>query len=92
MIKYNNKPAWLVTFVIVPLLLSVAPVAGFAGDDEAVLRQVQGIVLVDRGDGFAISRSGTHLQRGDRIITAEGASALMVVGKSDCVVRLLETG
>jgi len=90
MSRLNEKLARLIRRT--PLLLMVLglPILGNASEGVVVVKQIQGIVLVDHGDGFSITGAGAELRIGDRVMTAEGASVLLVVETQGCRIRLVQ--
>lgn len=65
-------------------LFSVTDVS--AGAMAATLKESQGVIMINRGDGFAIANSGDALYIGDRIMVMEESSAS--VANERCVIRL----
>ena len=59
---------------------------GFAATPVATLAKTQGMVMIDRGDGFAIAASGDGVVEGDQILVMENSSGELVSG--DCKVNL----
>lgn len=66
-------------------LTSIGPVQ--ADDSAGVLREVQGNVLVNQGKNYVVGYSGMTLKPGARVLTRDGASA--VVKQTDgCLTQL----
>lgn len=65
-------------------LFSVTDVS--AGVMVATLKELQGVIMINRGDGFAIANSGDALNAGDRIMVMEESSAS--VANERCVILL----
>ena len=53
------------------------------------LKETQGKVLVNAGNGYELAQPGMLLKLGDRVLTMAGASAL-VIQDDGCVTRLAE--
>ena len=71
--------------IAVPFVFSAQVHANNVG----VLDNIQGTVMVDRGEGYSIAHRGEALQAGDRVITMDASGA--VLKHSDgCVARLAE--
>ncbi len=69
----------------VALLLAGQVYAG----EVAVLDEIQGTVMIDRGDGYSIAHRGETLQVGDRVVTMDASGA--VLKHSDgCIAQLAE--
>jgi len=66
------------------------PILGNASEGVVVVKQIQGIVLVDHGAGFSITGTGAELRIGDRVMTADGASVLLVAETQGCRIRLAQ--
>ncbi len=53
----------------------------------ASLKQIFGTVLINHGKGYSIARLGVELKSGDRVMTMDGAQAV-VVQDDGCVIKL----
>ncbi len=74
------------------LLLVVAPfVFSFQvhASNVGVLDEIQGTVMIDRGDGYSIAHRGESLQEGDRVVTMD-ASGAVLKHRDGCVAQLAE--
>ncbi|MCF6236971.1 MAG: hypothetical protein L3J70_11480 [Gammaproteobacteria bacterium] len=83
----NINGLWRKKFllIVVPFVFSAQVHANNVG----VLDEIQGTVMVDRGEGYSIAHRGEALQAGDRIVTMDASGA--VLKHSDgCVARLAE--
>ena len=65
-------------------LLSFA--AGYAAAPVATLRDIQGMVMVDHGNGFAMAISGDGVGVGDSILVMENSSGVLANGQ--CIAHL----
>lgn len=55
----------------------------------ALLRQITGVVYIQRADAYRPATAGTVVQPGQRILVPSGSSAVLVM-QDDCAFRLLE--
>lgn len=90
MSRLNEKLVRVIRRMPLMLMMLGLPILGNASEGVVVVKQIQGIVLVDHGDGFSITGTGAELRSGDRVMTAEGASALLVVETQGCRMRLAQ--
>ena len=67
------------------LFVSMASIAR-ADSLIAELEQVQGTIMIDHGDGYAIANAGDDVRPGDRILVLENSRGKLVNG--DCVLNL----
>jgi len=58
----------------------------WAQDNVATLEHLQGMIMIDRGDGYAIANTGDVIHPGDRVLVMEGSAGRVVDG--DCVLHL----
>jgi hypothetical protein len=56
------------------------------GAEAAVLANVQGSVIVNRGDGFQPAQSGASMAPGDRVRVVQGSAEILY--DNGCVVRV----
>lgn len=73
-----------VALLLQPWIASAERVAG-----TALLRQITGVVYVQRADAFRPAGAGTTVYPGQRILVPSGSSAVLIM-HDDCAFRLLE--
>lgn len=79
------KPALFGINLFLALFVSLVSIARADGL-IAVLEQVQGTIMIDHGDGYAIANAGDDIRPGDRILVLENSRGKLVNG--DCVLNL----
>ncbi len=83
----NSNGLWCGKFLLVvaPFVFS----AGVHASDVAVLDEIQGTVMIDRGEGYSIAHRGEALQEGDRVVTMD-ASGAVLKHNDGCIAQLAE--
>ncbi len=83
----NNNGLWCGKFVLVavPFMLAAEVHAG----DVAILDEIQGTVMIDRGEGYSIAHRGEVLQKGDRVVTMDASGAILK-HNDGCIAQLAE--
>lgn len=83
----NNNGLWCGKFllIVVPFMLA----AEVHASDVAILDEIQGTVMIDRGEGYSIAHRGETLQKGDRVVTMDASGAILK-HSDGCIAQLAE--
>ena len=68
---------------------TVRPASAKSEPLKGSLKQIQGTVLINHGKGYSIARLDMGLKAGDRVLTMDGARAV-IVQADGCVVKLTD--
>lgn len=76
--SYTRKSTVSAMGCLLSFLMSVIATGVHAATPVAVLDHVQGTVMIDRGDGFAIARDGDVVYQGDRVLVMQASTGKLI--------------